>query len=410
MSFVPVVDIPPAVGNFGHFYVPRFAIQIAGADLPGNVLRDVMQLTYHDNLQEIDGFELTVNNWNEVTQDFKYLGSGLESGEQEDPQRIFDPCNKEVVVCFGYGDDVQPIVAGNFTTIEPSFPASGPATLAVRGLNVLHSLRRKPYTTAWPSKTASEIAENLATLTDPQTGKRRFPIPIVTNPNVKEEPIDYVSQRNQHDIDFLFQLARTNDYIVVVQERMGGRGPKDVELYFGPSNVQTAGSPEVDYELAWRKSLIEFKPTLTTANQVRSVTVRGWNRNTRSPIVGTASFDDPRLNINRDLRKILESCDRRDEVVVDEPVFSLRQAQKLALDKLTKKLRSTVKATGTCIGLPGLRAGKKVRIEGVGKTFTGVYCLTSTTHTINDGGYTVRFEARREDPATGGRAAKAGRP
>jgi phage protein D len=406
MSFVSVVDIPRAVGDFRDFYVPRFEIRIAGADLPGEVLRDVTQLTYHDNLQEIDGFELTVNNWNEVTQDFKYLGSGLESSAQEDLQRIFDPCNKDVAISFGYGDDVQPIVAGNFTTIEPSFPPSGPATMAVRGLNVLHRLRRKQYTTAWVAKKDSEIAENLATLNDPQTGHRRFPVPIVTSSAARsnEDQIAYVSQRSQYDIDFLFRRARERGYVVAVRPRAGGRGANDVELYFGPSTAATPGRPEVEYELGWRKSLIDFKPTLTTANQVRSVTVNGWNRGARTAIAETVSIDDPRLNINRDLRQLLAACDPREEVVVDEPMFTAHQARERALAILMDRQRSVVRASGTCIGLPGLRAGKRVSIVGLGTTFSGVYYLTSTTHTINEGGYTVRFEARREDTGSGGAA------
>ena len=37
----------------------------------------------------------------------------------------------------------------------------------------------------------------------------------------------------------------------------------------------------------------DFKPTLTTANQIRSVTVRGWDRRTKQPIKETVSLDDP---------------------------------------------------------------------------------------------------------------------
>ncbi len=326
MSFVSVLDIPPAVGRFGDFYVPRFEIRIAGVNLPGEVLRDVTQLTYHDNLTEIDGFELTVNNWNEETQDFKYLGSGLESSAQEDLQRVFDPCNKDVLISFGYGDDVQPIVAGNFTTIEPTFPSSGAATMAVRGLNVLHRLRRKPYTTAWVDKKDSDIAENLATLSDPQTGQKRFPCPIVTSSAAKssEDQIAYVSQRNQYDVDFLFRRARERGYVLYVRPRQGATDGKTVELYFGPSGDATPGRPEVEYELEWRKSLIDFKPTLTTANQIRSVTVNGWDRNTRTAIAKTVTIDDPRININQDVRQLLSSCDPREEVVVDEPMFTAR--------------------------------------------------------------------------------------
>jgi hypothetical protein len=47
----------------GGFYVPQFEVRVAGANLPGDVLRDVLELTYKDGIKEIDSFELTVNNW-----------------------------------------------------------------------------------------------------------------------------------------------------------------------------------------------------------------------------------------------------------------------------------------------------------------------------------------------------------
>jgi hypothetical protein len=34
----------------GDFYVPRYEIKIAGANLPQNVVRDVLQVTYSDNI------------------------------------------------------------------------------------------------------------------------------------------------------------------------------------------------------------------------------------------------------------------------------------------------------------------------------------------------------------------------
>jgi phage protein D len=410
MTAPTFVAIPDLAENFGQFYVPRFEIKIAGVGLPRDVLRDVTQLTYHDDELQIDGFELSVNNWNEETNDFKYLGTTVapppRPGEpapkapprpQDDPQQIFDPCSKDVTVSFGYGDDLQPIVTGNFTTVEPTFPTSGPATLAVRGLNVLHRLRRKQYTHAWPNLTDSQIAANLGTLTDPQTGQLRFPIPIVTKKHPPNEPQnDYVTQRNQYDIDFLLQRARERGYVVTTQPRDQGRKPGD-ELYFGPPTDGVPGHPRPQYELHWRKTLFEFKPTLTTTKLVRSVTVNGWNRTTHQPIRKTVTVDDPRINVNQDIRRMLASCDPRDEVVVDEPMFTDRQAEERALAILTKRHCTAIKATGSCLGIPGLRAGTLVSIQGIGSTFSGTYHLKSTTHTINDSGYTVRFEAYRQE-------------
>jgi len=60
-----------------------------------------------------------------------------------------------------------------------------------------------------------------------------------------------------------------------------------------------------------------------------------------------------------------------------------------------------VTATGSCIGLPDLRAGQHVRIKGVGARFSGLYFVTETTHTINDQGYTTKFTACREKKIEG---------
>ena len=60
---MPVVTLRDESKLQGDFYVPRFEIKIAGVNLPQDVLRDVVQVTYKDNVKELDSFELTVNNW-----------------------------------------------------------------------------------------------------------------------------------------------------------------------------------------------------------------------------------------------------------------------------------------------------------------------------------------------------------
>jgi phage protein D len=49
------------------------------------------------------------------------------------------------------------------------------------------------------------------------------------------------------------------------------------------------------------------------------------------------------------------------------------------------------------VGLPDLRAGSVVYIDGLGERFSGRYFVTSTTHAISDSGYTTQFECRREE-------------
>ena len=396
------------------FYVPQFEIWIkdeASArreqreQLPDEILRDVVEVTYKDNCKEIDSFELTVNNWDPTTNSFKYVGAETaETLKQDTPegqrQRLFEPCNKEVELRMGYVGDLRVMLTGNFTTMEPNFPNSGAPTLSVRGLNILHQLRRKQYVYAWETKRDSEIAKNLETLRDRETGKKRFPLPIEIDPTAlsKEPEIEYVAEQNQYDIDFLLARARQRGYVIFIQEADPKVRGSERRLYFGPSQEgRIPGLRDVTFKLEWGKSLIDFKPTLTTANQVRSVTVNGWNRRTGKPIQKTITLDDRKFTRNRDLYELLQKCDPREEIVVEEPVFTPRQAEDRAFAILSDRQKEMVKATATTVGLPDLRAGKLVQIEGLGSRFSGTYFITETTHTIGSNGYTTKFCARRED-------------
>lgn len=398
-----------------HFYVPRFEVKIEGVGLPRDILRDVVQLTYKDDIKEIDSFELTVNNWNTQTRSFKYIGSETSDDLREENEnsrrfRIFEPCRKQVEVRMGYLDDLRLMVKGTFTTMEPNFPSSGAPTLNVRGLNVLHQLRRKQYTYAWENEKPSAIAENIATLTDPAApeGRRnRFPFPIVVSGDARraEREVPYVTQTNQYDIDFLLMLARRYGYAVFMQEgdpsaeRVAGRTK---HLYFGPSDDHAPEVRHVTFELKWGISLVDFRPTVTTANQIRSVTVNGWDRSRKRQISVRVDLDDTRLTrLNGDLHKLLNACDPREEVVVDEPMFTPEQARNRAEAILLRSQREIVKASGTCVGLPDLRAGQIVKIAGVGSRLSGTYFVTDTTHTINDSGYLTKFNARREEQQEG---------
>ena len=392
--------------NQGAFYVPQFELRLGGSGLSSEVLRDIQQVTYRDNIKQIDGFEFTVNNWDPATRSFKYVGSETTSSlkaqtDEGKRQHLFDPGGPDVTLRMGYVGHLVDIMTGVFTTLEPNFPSSGGPTLTVRALNVLHKLRTKQFTYAWTDKKDSEIAESLATLTDKETGKKRFPLPVDTDSSAKqnESSIPYVAQENMYDIEFLLSRARVRGYVVVRETaKKGGKGTEQ-RLFFGPS--LESGLRDVTFELAWGKSLIEFKPTLTTANQVKSVTVHGWNRSTKKAIAGVATIDDQRVKNNKDLHDFLKKGEPREEVVVNEPVFTEAQAKERALAILSDRQKEMVTATGSTVGLPDLRAGRKVLLSGLGARFSGSYFLTETTHTIGASGYTTRFTARREDSAPG---------
>ncbi len=397
---MPVVKLAEQASKFGEFYVPRFEVHAAGAAVPETIIRDVIQVTYKDSIKEIDSFELTVGNWDSTARRLKYIDA--ETKKTRPPNspvplryKIFEPYACEFELKLGYGSTLTSMTRGSVTTLEPNFPASGPPTLTVRALNVLHRLRDTQRSRHWNKKSDSQIAKSIDTLIDPET-KRKLP---VRAPGT-EDALEYVAQDNQYDIDFLFTRARSAGYVVYVDRETKANNQVEQFLYFGPSNEQHPRIRDVTYELEWGISLIDFKPVLSTAKQVKSVEVRSWDRQTNKAIRTIVDLKHPRIQVNRDLLPLLTppGYQPREEVVSNEPQPTPQQAERRALAILSDRLKEMVTAEGTTVGLPDLRAGQRVRIKGIGKYFSGTYFVTDTTHTVSDSGYTTRFSARREEP------------
>ena len=361
------------------FYVPYFEVKLQGRPLGKDVVRDVLQVTYKDNIQEIDSFEITINNWDADKLDFKYSDEDL-----------FDP-GKEVELWMGYygKERLLLIIKGEITSLRPTFPAAGQPALAISGLNVMHRLRTKQESHAYESMTDSEIARQIG---------GRLGVTVRTDPTAaaNEERYRYLFQDNRYDIIFLMERARRIGYDLFVEE-MGQDGQAgQSRLYFGPSiNVRW-----VTYQLTYGRSLIEFQPDLTTANQVGKVTVRGWDAEKKEKIEKTVTRSDIRtrgVGAQGGQTNIENSFADREEVITDRPVHTPQEAQTLARETLERIAKDMVKGSGSTVGLPDLRAGSVMMIDGLGKRFSGRYFVTATTHTIGDGGYTTQFECRREE-------------
>jgi uncharacterized protein len=351
------------------FYVPRFEVVLSDRPVGDNVARDITQVTYREDLEKIDEFELTVNNWDAETRDFKYVDRDL-----------FDP-GKKVVLSMGYFPKTPTrMVTGEITSLKPSFPTAGQPTLTVSGLNLLHRFRRSQVSRAYVQKRDSEIAQEIA---------KRVGADIDA-PNKDNEPVwDYLLQENQYDIVFLMNRARRIGYDLFVTEGSGSASPK---LSFKPSSDVR----DVTYKLTYGRSLVQFDPTLTTARQVGKVTVRGWDSRRGEPIAKTVTRDELTgdRSLTGDMRR---AVDDREEVITDHPVHTDDEAVQLARETLTRIVNDMVTARVSTIGLPEIRAGTVVEIDGVGERFSGRYFVTSTTHTIGESGYTTEFGCRLQE-------------
>ncbi|MEH2316522.1 phage late control D family protein [Nostoc sp.] len=414
-----MLDFVPTYKN-RDFYVPAYEIKINRQDLPSFVARDVMEVRYTDDVEKIDTFEITVNNWDAKNLDFKYTGSkkGQDAGEDAARSTLFDP-GQEIEIWMGYfkptPDNPTPqrmMLAGIITSLTPNFPASGSPTLKVSGQNIMRDFMRKQETHDYIKQgdyknRDSDIAEKIGKANKLKYNNRPVPIVINCGARNQEPPNEHVSQKNQYDILFLMQLARRNSYDLVfitkdedsrLRNSTGcpGKLPDPPFLYFGPST----NLARVSYLLEWGKSLIDFQPTLKTTKQVAEVTVQGWNALTKKPIKVTVKRSELDTRPQKDpqrMKKLEEGFKERRDVVVDKPFRDEKEAKQYARSLLTENSKNMVTGRGSTVGLPDLRAGSFIKIQGLGLTFDGRYFVKSTTHTINTSGYITTFDARLEE-------------
>jgi phage protein D len=383
------------------FYAPGFELRINGVGLPRNVLRDVMEVMYHDDINEIDGFELAVNNWDATARRCKYIGSETAAQLAGNSAAsalftLFDPGLNTCELALGYSGTYQPMLRATFQSVDPNFPESGPPVLTVRGLNILQQLRNKKYTYSWAGHTPSAIALAFNSFKDggqprlrSSATKQTWTVAINQQAAAAEAQIEYVAQTDQYDVAFLMQLAHSQGYVLEAYE-------STQTLYFGPSQRAVA----TNYQLAWGAGLMSFKPSLSTSNQWQSVTVRGWDRQAQKPISATVDLTDPQVaKLNQNLHNLVQD---RQQQTVDLPVFTVAEAKQKARAMLLDRSKEIVTGHGKTVGLPALRAGTLVNIQGIGARLSGTYFVTKTTHALGESGYVTEFDCRREDPGSGG--------
>jgi uncharacterized protein len=368
------------------YYAPEFLLEVEGTVLDPASKGDVLELKVELDLNQLDRVEIKLNNYDDTAFDLKWSDSDL-----------FELGNR-VHVQMGYADRLVSMLSGPITSLSPDFPADGVPTLTVSAMEPLVRLKgSKPPQDAvtYEEKADWQIAKEVA---------QRHDLRIEVTEDGPEHPL--VVQRNVDDAVFLKERAARIDFDVFM--RTDPDTGDDVLYFIAPTDERSAGSIHT-YALAWGSlrntdtppSLIEFKPTITAADQIQSVTVRGWDPEIKEPIEYTAKpTTTPGVTGDQSATGPAAAAriageDARQETVVDAPVASVEEAQRLAEALLAERAYEFLTGHGKAIGLPDLRPGDNVEIDGLGERFSGMYYVTKTTHSLDSRGLLTEFDVRK---------------
>jgi phage protein D len=361
------------------YYVPDFRIEVEGKELAPATHGDVLEFKVTLETDQIGSFDITFNNWDDEHLTFKYSDSAdLMVGNM-------------VRVSLGYVKRMRDVIHGPITGITPRFTESGALTVGISGKDSLEFLKsRKPKANErqkFVNMKDTDIAREIAV---------RNKLDFVGDDSTSIQH-DVVYQKNMDDAQLLIERARRIDYDCYI--RIDGSSSRGTLYFIRPRDGRDAEPIRV-YVFEWGKNLISFTPQLSTNRQVSTVTVRGWDPRTKKAMVGVANPEDlppaPQANSTSGTKVARDKFADRQNLIVDRPVASEREARELALSILREQAMRFNTGRAHVIGIPDLRPGDNVELKGLGKRFSGQYKVRKVEHTLGSSGFTTSFEVASE--------------
>jgi phage protein D len=277
------------------------------------------------------------------------------------------------------GSVAQAIFDGEIVGLEPDFGHST-HKLTIRAFDRLHRLSRGRKVRSFQNITDGDVARRVAAEVGLQAD---------IEPTRQVHP--YLFQNNQTNLEFLRERAIALGYALYV------KGKKLCFKALSPT-------PQI-VSLKWGESLSEFRPRMTTIDQVSSVMVRGWDPRTRKEIVGEVTPGKGMRDIGQKQggdAVAMEAFNIDARLLVSAPpLYDQIEADQLAKAVAARHAERFIEAEGTCGGNPQIVAGVSLKIEALGDTFSGSYYVTSATHRYGVAdGFTTSFTISGQTPST----------
>lgn len=268
--------------------------------------------------------------------------------------------------------DSAEVFKGEVVAQEIDVAPTGQPVITIRAYDKRHRLMRgrtiKVFTDVSESDLVSQVCNDAGGLTGSATG-------------APTEVYKWVIQNNETGLEFLTRRAQRLGMELVIND--------------GAVKLQKPTLTTDSVSLTWGQDLLDFKVRLSTANQVGTVTVRGWDPTTKAAVVGTSSTADfkPAIGITKDGAGLASTFGTKTLYSVYRPVTTQADAQLVAKAIHNDLNGRAIQMQGRCFGNKSIKVGARVEIKGVGTNYTGKYYVTSATHRFDIKGYWTSFES-----------------
>lgn len=356
-------------------YLCQPKVEIGGQPASPELIKDLLQINIEESLHLPSMFTLVVHN--------SYIPTNnRQEHKSKRHEKLFE-IGKKVKLGFAASTTQDShfknekkekyLIEGEITGIEINFNEKSEAPIIVRGYDISHRLHRGRFNRSFLNMTDSDIVKKIAREADIQLGK--------IDPS--GEPYEYIFQENQTNMEFLRERAALIGFELFIEG--------DKINFCQPENRESL-------TLTWLIDISKFNTRITSAEQVSSVEVRGWDYTQKKLITSTANSETVITNTgngkgsNSSNKFNLSQSPKM--TVVDKPVFSTKQAENMAKALCNELGGEFVYADAACEGNPKIRPGKVVKLEEIGERFSGKYYITEARHTYNQRIYKTDFSVR----------------
>lgn len=377
----------------GAVLTPDFKVEINGAPIPAALRGCLTGINYQNALEGADRVELSLANPNLRWLDHELLQ--MDNGFE---------------LSIGYATEpLEKVFVGEITGVNATFPSGGMPTLTV----VAHDFMQR-MTTGTKTRTFAIDLPCLGVLPLPDAavvslvslGDLLIPYPDAVGAALSflilaltyiVDPLEARKavrvQEDQSDFDFLSMIARENGWEMYIDHTIE---PQGYVLRF-PFVLQDYTA---SLALTYGQSLIDFTPRITTVGQVAAVSTRVWLTTLQLELVVILAWDYDRaafdLMVYPGLGSIETVLGDLAKSTVKVEALGPATAPRQILGELLPRLNNRLTGSGSSLGDLRMRAGRVIELHGVGEEFGGKYRITSSTHTIDSGGYRTAFECRKE--------------
>lgn len=358
-------------------YVSTPTLKIDGQPAAANLMEDILDITVEESLHLPGMFTLVIRN------DYFPARSGETPWLYDNIFTIGKSIEISLKSSTTADTDFQEevdnlLIKGEITAIEAHFTPNSQAPVVIRGYDISHRLHRGRYNRSFQNQTDSDIVKQILG----EAGISAGTIDDTGGPYGYGDPIGYIFQENQTNMEFLRDRAARNGFELYVQDgKLNFRKP-------------TAGTT---LSMKWLKDITSFQVQVSSAEQVASVEVRGWDYQNKQPIVSTKSAQTSQVVTTTDQGQgkaqstAFNSSPKM--IVVNQPVSSSNESDAIAQSLFNELSGEFVQADASAEGNPEIRPGKLIKLTDMGN-YSGSYYVTETRHIFQKRVYVTEFSVR----------------